>query len=234
MIVRSVRVGIPVTEGIRTVAREAPRPTAQEFSLLADQIRIGMPIEEALRELATRNQLPEYRFFATALALQNQTGGGLAETLENLGDVIRKRVALKGRAHALASEARTSIIHPRLAPVGRRRRTAGHQPRLHHAAVPRRRRPEGAGRGGVLALHGRRGDAHHDQAEPVVNAGLLWFIGGANAVFIAVGVVLSRRLSRDGRRLTRVRAVQRAAGIDAAAAPPPAVRAAPPPASPAC
>jgi tight adherence protein B len=52
--------------------------------------------------------VPEYRFFATALALQNQTGGGLSETLENLAEVIRKRVGLKARARALASEAKTS------------------------------------------------------------------------------------------------------------------------------
>ena len=52
--------------------------------------------------------MPEYRFFATALALQNQTGGGLGETLENLAEVIRKRVALKERGYALAGEARTS------------------------------------------------------------------------------------------------------------------------------
>ena len=52
--------------------------------------------------------LPEYRFFATALALQAQTGGGLSETLDNLAEVIRKRVAMRSRAQALASEAKTS------------------------------------------------------------------------------------------------------------------------------
>jgi len=110
MIVRAVRVGIPVTESIRTVAREAIAPTTEEFGILTDQITIGVPLEEGLRELAERNSLPEYRFFATALSLQAQTGGGLSETLENLADVIRKRVALRARAYALASEARTSIL----------------------------------------------------------------------------------------------------------------------------
>ncbi|MBV9734915.1 MAG: type II secretion system F family protein [Acidisphaera sp.] len=108
MIVRSVRVGIPVAESIRIVARESVDPTATEFGKLADQLAIGRPLDEALREMGGRNNLPEYRFFATALALQSQTGGGLAETLENLADVIRKRVALKSRGRALASEARTS------------------------------------------------------------------------------------------------------------------------------
>lgn len=108
LIVRSVRVGIPVSEAIRTVAREAPLPTRAEFARLLDRVAVGVALEDALRDLAARSGLPEYRFFATALSLQAQTGGTLTETLENLGDVIRKRVAARARAHALASEARTS------------------------------------------------------------------------------------------------------------------------------
>ncbi len=107
-IVRAVRVGIPVTEALRAVAQDSEAPTSVEFMRLYDQVGIGTPLEDALREMAARNCLPEYRFFATALGLQSQTGGGLTETLENLADVVRKRVALKARGYALASEARTS------------------------------------------------------------------------------------------------------------------------------
>ena len=107
-IVRGVRVGIPVSEALRAVAQDSDLPTSVEFGRLYDQVSIGTPIEDALREMAARNKLPEYRFFATALALQSQTGGGLTETLENLADVVRKRVALKSRGFALAAEARTS------------------------------------------------------------------------------------------------------------------------------
>ena len=116
-IVRAVRVGIPVTEAIRAVAQDAERPTSTEFGRLHDQVGIGAPLEEALQELAARNHLPEYRFFATALSLQSQTGGGLTETLENLADVVRKRVALKARGYALAAEARTSAAILALLPV---------------------------------------------------------------------------------------------------------------------
>ncbi len=107
-IVRGVRVGIPVSEALRAVAHDSQPPTSAEFGRLYDQVSIGTPLEDALREMASRNRLPEYRFFATALALQSQTGGGLTETLENLADVVRKRVALKSRGYALAAEARTS------------------------------------------------------------------------------------------------------------------------------
>lgn len=108
MIVRSVRVGIPVMEGMRLVSREAPQPTQREFAKLVEQVSIGVPLEDAIQNMARRCGLPEYRFFATALTLQNQTGGALSETLEGLADVIRKRVALKARGQALASEGKTS------------------------------------------------------------------------------------------------------------------------------
>jgi len=108
MVVRAVRVGLPVVEAIRVVAQENPEPTAAAFTGLVAQSAIGVPLEDALREMADRTRLPEYRFFATALSLQSQTGGGLTETLENLADTIRKRVAARIRGHALAAEARMS------------------------------------------------------------------------------------------------------------------------------
>jgi tight adherence protein B len=92
------------------VAREADAPTRPEFALLYDRVSIGVTLEDALREMSTRNKLPEYRFFTTALALQSQTGGGLSEALEGLADVMRRRLALKARGHAMAAEAKTSII----------------------------------------------------------------------------------------------------------------------------
>lgn len=108
MITRAIAVGVPVTEAIRIVAREAPEPTAGEFRRIADRLAIGTPLDRALAETALRTGVPEYRFFATALSLQAQTGGGLREALETLADVIRKRVGLRERGYALASEARTS------------------------------------------------------------------------------------------------------------------------------
>ena len=110
MIVRSVRTGIPVAEALRIVGREAQPPTAGEFERMYNQLLIGQSLPEALMEMATRTSVPEYRFFAVALALQGQTGGNLTDTLENLGDVIRKRTAMRARAYALSSEARTTMM----------------------------------------------------------------------------------------------------------------------------
>ncbi len=110
MIVRAVRVGIPVTDSIRAVGRELDPPTGPEFARLSEELAIGMTLDDALRAMAGRNKLQEYRFFATALSLQSQTGGGLSETLEGLADVIRKRVGVRQKGEALSSEAKMSSI----------------------------------------------------------------------------------------------------------------------------
>ena len=110
MLVRSVRAGLPLTDAVRVVARESPQPTASQFQQIVADLMIGMAVSESLTRLAARTALAEYHFFATALTLQTQTGGRLSETLEGLGDMIRKRVAAKDRALALASEARTSAL----------------------------------------------------------------------------------------------------------------------------
>ena len=108
LIVRMVRVGLPVAEAIRTVGQKSPEPLGSAFARVANEMSIGVTMERALRDLGERTGVPEFRFFATALTLQAQTGGALTETLDNLADVIRRRIALRARGYALASEARTS------------------------------------------------------------------------------------------------------------------------------
>ena len=109
-VVRCVRVGIPMGEALRTIARDAQEPTKLEFTILADKVSIGIPLDVSLRELAERIKLTEYQFFATAITLQSRSGGGITQTLENLAEVIRKRVGLKARGYALTAEARTSAM----------------------------------------------------------------------------------------------------------------------------
>lgn len=109
MIVRSVRVGVTVQDSLFVVGEEAQWPTSIEFKRLSDEMRVGTSLSDALIRLARRSGLVEYRFFAVALTLQSQSGGNLSETLENLADIVRKRVALRARAIALAAEARLTM-----------------------------------------------------------------------------------------------------------------------------
>lgn len=117
LIVRAVRVGVPVVEALQAVAREAAEPTRTEFEQVRQALTIGMPLDTALRAMADRCNLPEYGFFAAALSLQAQTGGGLTDTLETLADIIRRRIAMQERGHALSSEARTSTMVLGLLPI---------------------------------------------------------------------------------------------------------------------
>ena len=110
MIVRAVRVGIPIPEAIRAIAQESEPPTKIEFAVLSNEIVIGVPLEDGLRAMARRTGLGEYSFFATAVSVQSQTGGGLTEVMENLADVIRRRIALQSRGRALSAEARSSAL----------------------------------------------------------------------------------------------------------------------------
>jgi tight adherence protein B len=108
LIVRGLRSGLPVSESIKQVAREIADPVGTEFAQIADSITFGMTMQEALWSAAGRLDIPEYRFFAITLAIQQETGGNLAETLENLSTVLRRRKQMRLKIKALSSEAKAS------------------------------------------------------------------------------------------------------------------------------
>lgn len=108
LIVRGLRSGLPVSESIKQVAREIGDPVGTEFAQIADSITFGMTMQEALWSAAGRLDIPEYRFFAITLAIQQETGGNLAETLENLSTVLRRRKQMRLKIKALSSEAKAS------------------------------------------------------------------------------------------------------------------------------
>lgn len=117
VLIRCVRAGLPVNEGMRAVAAELAQPTGPEFRRAVDQIQLGTSFDLALLGLAQRCSLADYRFFAVAVTLQRQTGGNLAETLDNLAETIRKRRAVKLKARALTSETRATVFVLALLPI---------------------------------------------------------------------------------------------------------------------
>ena len=108
LIVRGLRSGLPAIESINTVGREMDKPIGTEFQAIADAVRFGQTIEEALTHAVPRIDTAEFKFFVVAIAVQRETGGNLAETLENLSDVLRKRRQMKKRIKAMASEPKAS------------------------------------------------------------------------------------------------------------------------------
>jgi tight adherence protein B len=104
MVTSAVRSGLPVNEAFRAVSREMPQPTAGQFAIICNELSLGRPPEEAMEGIYQRTQVAEYGFFAVTLGVQMKSGGGLAETLQTLGDTVRQRVTLAARAKALAGE----------------------------------------------------------------------------------------------------------------------------------
>ena len=108
LIRRAVKAGLPVNEALAVAGREITDPVGSELRRTLDQVQIGVHMDHALQEMADRIRVPDFRFLVVALALQQKTGGSLAETLGNLGGVIRARKALRQKAKSLSAEAKAS------------------------------------------------------------------------------------------------------------------------------
>ena len=110
LMVRGLKAGLPVVESMIVVGREVSDPVGEEFRRVGDQVRLGQGIEECLWTVARRLNLPEFNFLVITLAIQRETGGNLAETLEGLDDMIRKRQQMKLKVKAMSSEAMATAM----------------------------------------------------------------------------------------------------------------------------
>lgn len=108
LMVRSLRVGHPITSAVGIVAREMADPLGTEFGLIADEATYGMQLSDALERLAERIPVPDLKFFAIAINIQATSGGNLAEVLDGLSRVIRSRFKLFRKVKAITAEARWS------------------------------------------------------------------------------------------------------------------------------
>ncbi|RMD49657.1 MAG: pilus assembly protein TadB [Alphaproteobacteria bacterium] len=108
LMVRSLRVGHPLISAFNIVAKEIPDPLGTEFGMVADEAAYGRDLSEALKEMAERVGLQDLRFLAVAVAIQQKSGGNLAEVLEGLAKVIRSRFKLFRRVKAITAEAKWS------------------------------------------------------------------------------------------------------------------------------
>ena len=110
LMVRGVKSGLPITQSFQIVGAEIPDPVGLEFRHLTDQIRLGQSIDQALWDAARRVATPEMQFLVVTLSIQRETGGNLAETLENLDSILRRRRQMKLKIRAMSSEARASAM----------------------------------------------------------------------------------------------------------------------------
>jgi tight adherence protein B len=110
MLARALRAGQSLGAGFNMVANELGAPLGKEFQRVFEEQNLGIPLEEALDSLAGRVPNLDLKFFCTAVILQRQTGGDLAEILDKIGRLIRERFQIWGQIQALTGEGRLSGI----------------------------------------------------------------------------------------------------------------------------
>ena len=108
IIVRGIKAGLPLFDSIKVVAADAPEPLRGEFLAIIETQAIGMPLSDACLRLYERMPLPEANFFGIVVAIQQKTGGNLAEALGNLSKVLRDRKKMAEKIQAMSMEAKAS------------------------------------------------------------------------------------------------------------------------------
>lgn len=105
ILVRGIKTGLPVHDCFKIIARESPEPLGAEFRLLVEGMGVGLTLAQALDKMYERMPTPELKFFAIVIAIQQKSGGNLAEALGNLTSVLRARRMMVEKIKALSSEA---------------------------------------------------------------------------------------------------------------------------------
>jgi tight adherence protein B len=108
VIVRAIKSGLPLNDGIRLIAAEAKEPVRSEFRRIVDAQQLGISVPDAALKLYENMPCSEANFFGIVIQIQSQAGGNLSEALGNLSRVIRDRKKMKAKVDALSMEAKAS------------------------------------------------------------------------------------------------------------------------------
>ncbi|MCL6741406.1 type II secretion system F family protein [Sphingomonas sp. RB56-2] len=115
--VRGLRAGHPIAAALDLLTVEMPDPIGSQFGIVVDEVTYGADLRDALTAMADRWDLEDMRMFVVSLAVQSETGGNLAEILENLSQVIRERASMMLKVRALSSEGRMTAAMLSALPV---------------------------------------------------------------------------------------------------------------------
>jgi tight adherence protein B len=107
---RAVRAGHAFTTALELIASEVAEPVAGEFRMLFEEQKFGLPVRDALMNLTERMPLVDVKFFVTAVMLQRETGGNLAEILDNLSYVIRERFKIMRQVRVYTAQGRLTMV----------------------------------------------------------------------------------------------------------------------------
>lgn len=106
----SLRTGYSFLQAIEMVSREMPPPLGVEFARMLKEMNLGVTTEEALANMGTRLESDDLNLVITAVLIQRQVGGNLAEVLDNIAGTIRERIKLKGEIRTLTAQGRVSAM----------------------------------------------------------------------------------------------------------------------------
>lgn len=115
--VRGLRAGHPIASALDLLTVEMPDPIGSQFGVVVDEVTYGADLRDALTAMADRWDLEDMRMFVVSLSVQSETGGNLAEILENLSKVIRERASMMLKVRALSSEGRMTATMLTALPV---------------------------------------------------------------------------------------------------------------------
>ena len=115
--VRGLRAGHPIAAALDLLTVEMPDPIGSQFGVVVDEVTYGAELRDALQAMADRWDLDDMRMFVVSLSVQSETGGNLAEILDNLSKVIRERHAMMLKVRALSSEGRMTALMLTILPV---------------------------------------------------------------------------------------------------------------------
>jgi tight adherence protein B len=118
MFARSLRAGHSFTGAIQLVAQEMPDPIGPEFSKVFEEQNLGIPLRQALIGMTDRVDTLDVKFFVTAILIQRETGGNLAEIIDKIAYVIRERFRIQGQLKIFTAQARMSGTILSLLPIG--------------------------------------------------------------------------------------------------------------------
>jgi tight adherence protein B len=117
LLARSLRAGHTLSGTLELVSQEIPPPLGTEMRITHDEQKLGLSTTQAFRRMGERVASQDLRYCVTAVIIQSETGGNLAEILDNIGLIIRDRLKLKGKVQGLTAEGRFSALILSLLPI---------------------------------------------------------------------------------------------------------------------
>lgn len=110
MVAGAMRAGASLSIALEGLVKEQPAPISQEFELFMKEQRLGVDFEDSLKKMEKRNPIPDFSMLITALLINREVGGNLAETMESLGETLRRKAMMEGKIQSLTAQGKLQGI----------------------------------------------------------------------------------------------------------------------------